>query len=66
MQNSYTQSSTSDEPDSPAEKIRRHLLARPYDVIDLRGLMRRFRASADDVQWALKWLELNILPAAQL
>ena len=66
MRSSYSQSSVSDDPDSPALKIFQPLLHRPWDVIDVRSLMHRFRASADDVQWALKWLELNILPAAQL
>ena len=41
----------------PAETIAQHLLHKPSDLIDTRRLMRRFRASVDDFQRALKRLE---------
>ena len=41
----------------PAEKLTQHLLRNPYDLIDTRRLMRRFKASVADVQRALVRLE---------
>jgi len=41
----------------PAERIAQHLLRKPSDLIDSRRLMRLFRASVDDFQRALTWLE---------
>jgi hypothetical protein len=40
-----------------AEKIAQHLLLNPSDLVDTRWLMRRFRASATDVQRALTRFE---------
>ncbi|MGE0823969.1 MAG: hypothetical protein AB7G75_12585 [Candidatus Binatia bacterium] len=47
--------------EDPAEKIVEHLLHTPSDLIDARHLMRRFRASVDDVLRALHRLE-NLEP----
>ena len=40
-----------------ADKIAQYLSRNPYDLIDAKRLMRRFRASVADVQAALKQLE---------
>jgi hypothetical protein len=41
----------------PAEQIVQHLLQTPSDLVDTRRLMRRFRASVDDVLRAFRKLE---------
>ncbi|MGH7963913.1 MAG: hypothetical protein ACRERD_19155 [Candidatus Binatia bacterium] len=41
----------------PAERIFQHLLRKPSDLVDSRQMIRRFRASAEDVQRALKQFE---------
>jgi len=58
-------SSTTLEVADPAEKIFQHLLHRPSDLLDSRRLIRRFRASADDMQRALKrFSDIKQSPAA--
>ena len=47
--------------DDLAEKIAQYLSRNPCDLIDAARLMRRFRASAADVQAALQRLE-QLLP----
>lgn len=44
-------------PIDPSEQLILHLLRHPCDLVDTRRLMRRFRASAADVQRALGRLE---------
>jgi len=44
-----------------AEKIAQYLSRKPYELVDAARLMRRFRASAADVQAALQRLE-QLLP----
>jgi hypothetical protein len=43
--------------ENPTEQLVFHLLRHPCDLIDATRLMRRFHASAADVQLALKELE---------
>ena len=43
--------------ENPIEQLIFHLLRHPCDLIDATQLMRRFHASAADVQLALKELE---------
>lgn len=45
------------EPNDPVEKLVLHLLRHPYDLVDTRRLMRRFRASAADMQRALRRID---------
>lgn len=40
-----------------AEKIARHFLQNPFDLVDTRRVMRRFQASGEEVQQALRRLE---------
>jgi hypothetical protein len=49
----------------PAETIAQHLLRKPFDLIDTRHLMRRFQASVDDFQRALRRLEQLTLPEGE-
>ena len=42
---------------SPAERLIRHLQHQPHDLIDVRNLMIRFQASAEDFQQAFIRLE---------
>lgn len=46
----------------PAERIFQHLLHKPSDLVDSRRLIRRFRASAEDFQRALKRFEDRTFP----
>jgi hypothetical protein len=47
--------------ENPTEQLVFHLLRHPCDLIDTSHLMRRFHASAADVQLALKELEQIML-----
>ena len=47
----------SDSPSEPTQRLIRHLRHQPHDLIDVRALMVRFQASAEDVQKALQHLE---------
>ena len=42
---------------TPAQQLTQHLLRHPYDLIDVRRLLRRFRASTVDFQQALTQVE---------
>lgn len=45
---------------TPAERLTEHLTQRPYDLIDARSLMARFRATAEDFGQALRRLEQQV------
>jgi len=47
----------SDSPSEPTQRLIQHLSHQPHDLIDVRTLMIRFQASAEDVQKALQHLE---------
>lgn len=47
----------SDNPSEPTQRLIQHLRRQPHDLIDVRALMMRFQASAEDVQKALQHLE---------
>ena len=47
----------SDSPSEPTQRLIYHLRHQPHDLIDVRALMMRFQASAEDVQKALQHLE---------
>jgi hypothetical protein len=49
---------TQEEASDPAKRVAEHLSRQPSDLIDIHRLMRRFRASAEDVQRALEQLSL--------
>lgn len=49
----------------PAEQIAQHLFRNPSDLIDIRSLMRRFRASAADFQRAFTRLDRLTLQEKQ-
>ena len=48
-----------------AERLVRHLLRYPADLIDTRRLMHRFQASTADVQQVFRWLEHQSPPAVE-
>jgi hypothetical protein len=45
---------------TPAQEIVQHLLAHPYDLIDVRRLLRHFHASGDEFQQATKEVEHRV------
>jgi len=47
----------SDSPSEPTQRLILHRSHQPHDLIDVRTLMTRFQASAEDVQKALQHLE---------
>ena len=47
-------------PSNPTERLIQHLRRHPYDLIDVRTLMIRFQASAEDFQQALIHLEQQV------
>jgi hypothetical protein len=51
--------------ENPTEQLVFHLLRHPCDLIDASRLMRRFHASATDVQLALKELEQIMLQQSE-
>jgi len=54
------------EPESLSEKIVLHLLRHPCDLVDTRRLMRRFRASAADLQRALAWISRRVVEGEEV
>jgi len=48
-----------------ADRVVRHLLRYPADLIDIRHLMHRFEASTADVQQVFRWLEQKSPPAVE-
>ena len=54
-----TVDSTQEETSDPATHVAEHLSRQPSDLIDIHRLMRRFQASAEDVQRALEQLSLS-------
>jgi hypothetical protein len=47
----------SDSPSEPTQRLILHLSHQPHDLIDIRTLMTRFQASAEDAQKALQHFE---------
>lgn len=45
---------------TPAERLTEHLTQRPYDLIDARSLMTRFRVTVEDFRQALRRLEQQV------
>jgi len=44
----------------PAQRLAQHLLRYPYDLIDVRHLLRRFHASGEEFQQALAEVEHRV------
>ncbi len=64
VSNTHESQLTPKKMDDVTERMVQHLLRRPYDLIDASRLMRRFQASVDDFQQALKRLEQAAQPSA--